>query len=88
MIFWFKRRRNLGGLILTKTILISLMVLRLNSCRVRLSRFGVTVAARGNVVMIVVARRALDAKFMVGGAVNAALANFSKALAVRAFKMM
>ncbi len=40
------------------------------------------VAAHGNVVMIVGgASRTPDAKFMVGGAVNAALANFSKALA-------
>jgi len=40
------------------------------------------VAAHGTVVMIVGgASRTPDAKFMVGGAVNAALANFSKALA-------
>ena len=40
------------------------------------------VAAHGNVVMIVGgASRTPDATFMVGGAVNAALANFSKALA-------
>ena len=40
------------------------------------------VAAHGNVVMIVGgAARTPDATFMVGGAVNAALANFSKALA-------
>ena len=51
---------------------------------VRLSRlfWPSLVAARGNVVMIVGgASRTPDAKFMVGGAVNAALANFSKALA-------
>ena len=51
---------------------------------VRLSRlfWPALVAARGNVVMIVGgASRTPDAKFMVGGAVNAALANFSKALA-------
>lgn len=51
---------------------------------VRLSRlfWPSLVAARGNVVMIVGgASRSPDAKFMVGGAVNAALANFSKALA-------
>ena len=40
------------------------------------------VASHGNVVMIVGgASRTPDASFMVGGAVNAALANFSKALA-------
>ena len=51
---------------------------------VRLSRlfWPSLVAARGNVVMIVGgASRTPDSKFMVGGAVNAALANFSKALA-------
>ena len=51
---------------------------------VRLSRlfWPLLAAARGNVVMIVGgASRNPDAKFMVGGAVNAALANFSKALA-------
>ena len=51
---------------------------------VRLSRlfWPSLVAARGTVVMIVGgASRTPDAKFMVGGAVNAALANFSKALA-------
>ena len=51
---------------------------------VRLSRlfWPLLAAARGNVVMIVGgASRTPDAKFMVGGAVNAALANFSKALA-------
>ena len=51
---------------------------------VRLSRlfWPLLAAAHGNVVMIVGgASRTPDAKFMVGGAVNAALANFSKALA-------
>ena len=51
---------------------------------VRLSRlfWPWLAAAHGNVVMIVGgASRTPDAKFMVGGAVNAALANFSKALA-------
>ena len=51
---------------------------------VRLSRlfWPSLVASHGNVVMIVGgASRTPDAKFMVGGAVNAALANFTKALA-------
>jgi 3-oxoacyl-[acyl-carrier protein] reductase len=51
---------------------------------VRLSRlfWPLLATAHGNVVMIVGgASRTPDAKFMVGGAVNAALANFSKALA-------
>lgn len=51
---------------------------------VRLARlfWPMLAAARGNVVMIVGgASRTPDASFMVGGAVNAALANFSKALA-------
>jgi 3-oxoacyl-[acyl-carrier protein] reductase len=51
---------------------------------VRLSRlfWPSLVASHGTVVMIVGgASRTPDAKFMVGGAVNAALANFSKALA-------
>ena len=51
---------------------------------VRLSRlfWPSLVESRGHVVMIVGgASRTPDAKFMVGGAVNAALANFAKALA-------
>ena len=51
---------------------------------VRLSRlfWPALTTARGNVVMIVGgAARTPDHKFMVGGAVNAALANYSKALA-------
>ena len=51
---------------------------------VRLSRlfWPSLVASHGNVVMIVGgAARTPDHKFMVGGAVNAALANYSKALA-------